>query len=1374
MARRSAKIHHFMEREPGVDGSRLLASGLVRIGGVGGVAGGGVLVDREHVVTCAHVVADALGAAAGPDPPHGALTLDFPLLAVPGEDPPACAAEAIEDGWRAIEDDGRGDLAILRLTKALPAAAAPPPLLRPPDLTRTLWHAYGFPTGFDGPRIAPVRSLDAVAVGGEWIQLERAQADAFAVEHGYSGGPIWDPQLGAVVGIVVAADVSRRRSGSFMIPLSVVAGAWPPLEDAIGWRLRFDDRREDHWRRAAQGVSHGTADADLFTGRGDALRDLATWIRAPDGRARLVKGRPGSGKSAVLARLVTQADPERLEKPAEDETSVPPGAVGVALVATGMTLGEARRRIGKWLGAPARSAVELVSALEGRAQERGSAPLIAIDQLDAAANPRALIVDLLVPLLRAGAARLLIGLRTADDCPFAALLEPYADPVDLDEKYFAAKDVENYVRRLLEERRADRDAARGLVEDVAKAIAGAAGISFLVAQLSALWQCDQERLVLEAADRYPRDAVGTLRFYVEGLAADEPEAAEVGDLMAALAYARGVGLPAAGPVWAAVAGAVQDRDYAVERPLWLVGTAARYLLRSEPDDGGRACHRLVHAALEEALHDPSARDAIERRIVARLGALYDATRREPADRYVEVHLAAHVAAASAWQELADQPHLLDRLEPWTVRAEVLPAALQRDVLPDEIAGVIRSVSLAERGSRRDRPGLRLLGMARAANGRAFGDDDVSLPLAAWRLRSAVLRQHPPHVLLDAVAEVHALATFTGPAGVSLLAAGCADGATRIWDAATGQPFGDTLVAPGAGARSAVRALAVHDGDGILRLLAGHDDGRVRIWDLLAPGAPAEIDAGHARGVWSLAAFAHGGELYAVTGGAEPEARLWSADGRLRATLADHGAVRAVAAMRTAQATRVLGGGDDGGVRIWDLGAEALDGGGDGPLEPARTLAGPRDWIRALCVMQPDGADPSVGAVGDDPRLAIWHLADRGDAAESAAAHRGPVLGVAAYAVDGGAVRIATGGDDAEVRIWDAGAVAVGRPLTGHDRAVQAVSAYDGALGAHIVTGGSDRTVRIWDASLAEQPAPVLDGHEHPVLSVAATSDGLLVTGDEGGIVCAWETATGHRRSHPIAAGVGAVRALAVLPGDAVIAAGDEGVACIPTLSPEAGAQVVSWGRSRAGVVRTVLGGLTLDGTDVVATGGDDGVVRLWGAHDGAELTAAPTARPKGPVRSLAAVVRRDGSRVLAVAGTGRELHLRSLDGRTVGKPLAGHRDWPMAVCAYPADGGWQLVSGADDLTVRSWNPDTQEPFGAIGAHDGPIRALAAFEHGGRPVVASGGDDQTLRVWDPGRRSPLLWRIELGVRVNAICPVADALAIGTDDGHVVVRLLEPAT
>ncbi|OLT02931.1 hypothetical protein BJF90_27715 [Pseudonocardia sp. CNS-004] len=104
--------------ERGVAG--LAATACVRVRDPGGRSvGSGFLVGPDLVATCAHVVAaatrsDAYAASA----PPAAIAVDFPMLARG-----AAYRNATVHRWVPIDDDGAGDVALLRLDHPAPPGA---------------------------------------------------------------------------------------------------------------------------------------------------------------------------------------------------------------------------------------------------------------------------------------------------------------------------------------------------------------------------------------------------------------------------------------------------------------------------------------------------------------------------------------------------------------------------------------------------------------------------------------------------------------------------------------------------------------------------------------------------------------------------------------------------------------------------------------------------------------------------------------------------------------------------------------------------------------------------------------------------------------------------------------------------------------------------------------------------------------------------------------------------------------------------------------------------------------------------------------------------------------------------------------------------
>jgi CHAT domain-containing protein/trypsin-like peptidase len=286
-----------------------VVTGLVRISTPGGVVvGAGLVVDDRHVVTCAHVVMAALQLSAGATEwPGGAVILDFPALGG-GK----TSARVVPDGWIPIKEDGRGDVAVLEL-EGSPPPDATAPVIR--VARGSLGHrvmAYGFPRGVDSGMAATGRLLGQVGLGWQLVQIG-AEGSGAPIESGFSGSPVWDLDLGAVVGIITAQDrrpwVRGEAQTAWMIPAEVLAQAWPPMSELIRSPLLLDPALPTHW-------------------------DSYTADEIPQPRRRYLKAQcpesiPVGKPFSLLASIVMAADPSTVEL---EPLAVPPEGRHVLLV----------------------------------------------------------------------------------------------------------------------------------------------------------------------------------------------------------------------------------------------------------------------------------------------------------------------------------------------------------------------------------------------------------------------------------------------------------------------------------------------------------------------------------------------------------------------------------------------------------------------------------------------------------------------------------------------------------------------------------------------------------------------------------------------------------------------------------------------------------------------------------------------------------------------------------------------------------------------------------------------------------------------------------------------------------------------------------
>ena len=151
---------------------------IVRIAnGAGTAAGLGVLVGEEMILTCAHVVRDALGLKETPaEPPAADLRLDFPLA----EGDTARAGRVYL--WRP-----ELDVAVLTVDDHLPLAVRPIAFVTADDLWGHPFRAFGFPKDRAGGVYVTGVMRGPQAQG--WLQIDGSPG-GYQIEPGFSGSSL--------------------------------------------------------------------------------------------------------------------------------------------------------------------------------------------------------------------------------------------------------------------------------------------------------------------------------------------------------------------------------------------------------------------------------------------------------------------------------------------------------------------------------------------------------------------------------------------------------------------------------------------------------------------------------------------------------------------------------------------------------------------------------------------------------------------------------------------------------------------------------------------------------------------------------------------------------------------------------------------------------------------------------------------------------------------------------------------------------------------------------------------------------------------------------------------------------------------------------
>ncbi len=372
----------------------------------------------------------------------------------------------------------------------------------------------------------------------------------------------------------------------------------------------------------------------------------------------------------------------------------------------------------------------------------------------------------------------------------------------------------------------------------------------------------------------------------------------------------------------------------------------------------------------------------------------------------------------------------------------------------------------------------------------------------------------------------------------------------------------------------------------------------------------------------------------------------------------------------------------------------------------------------------------VASGGEDDLIRLWDR-DTGEALGTLDGHTDDVLSLD-WSRRG--EMLLSGAADKLLLVWDADTTTLQQTLTGHTGAVQSVALNRDASRA--VSGGDDRRVIIWDLAAGE-PRHELTGHTGRVRAVAfAPDDSTVLSGGADNTIYMWDAQSGQRLME-LTGHNATVTAITYLNRRSAVSGDGSGRVIIWDLESGLARRVVS------GHEGAIWDFATLDGGEFLSASGaasntdssvEFGEIKRWRGSNGIVIDTYRA--HQGRIRAILAPG--DGDTMISAGTDGIVLtwdateNSGELQRYAEGTGAVGVATDPTTDRLFTSGG---LLSPADMTAVTSdgavsvWDTATQIELALLNGHDNVVRVLALRPGGDQLLTA--GDDSRLLLWDVG-------------------------------------------
>ena len=379
--------------------------------------------------------------------------------------------------------------------------------------------------------------------------------------------------------------------------------------------------------------------------------------------------------------------------------------------------------------------------------------------------------------------------------------------------------------------------------------------------------------------------------------------------------------------------------------------------------------------------------------------------------------------------------------------------------------------------------------------------------------------------------------------------------------------------------------------------------------------------------------------------------------------------------------RIVSGGDDKTLRVWDSATGRC----------LTVLEGHTGSINCFTILK----SGKVASGSFDSTIRVWDIAT--GTCLPPMRHGGSVKCIQELSDE----QIISASSYGTICVWDVNSRTCVREIPGHQLSVNCLTRLQNGW---IVSGSSDSTLKVWEPSTGDC-MHVLDKHTDIVTCVSIIRDNIIISGSRDGTLCVWDAYSGdYINGFNVESSVNCLR---VLPcGDVFCGTDDGSVFALNTST---------WSKQEyKGHNDQILCMDTILQSQII-TGSADKTIRIW-STSGACLKVL-----EGDSGSVECVIALPDGRI--ASSSNKTLTLWNTQTGEVQLSIERKSSSVTSLLVLSED---KVIVGTSDGTIRVWDCIAKKLLYILGHHKRSVECLAKLSD---DRIASGSYDSIVRIWN---------------------------------------------